>query len=121
MNCSIWEQWSRTQADFDDEKNSALERLKNVEIFDSYSIFSDDVLTAAVFAKLFDKKVFSDITSRKNDLLTRHNEILAQIRYLSFVSTNDHLQNFSILPGYSVSNNGIEKMLLTLITKKTFL
>ncbi len=52
----------------------------------------------------------SNIISRKNDLLTRHNEILAQIRSLSFVSTNDDLQNFFIPPGYSVSNNGIEKV-----------
>ena len=133
---------AKALADFDVEKNSALERLKNVETFNSDSIFSDDVLTAAAFAKLFDKKVFSDfkgaitlfnrktkekkasvnewsaavrdkvfdITSRKNDLLTRHNEILAQIHSLSFVSTNDDLQNFSIPPGYSVSNNGIEKV-----------
>ena len=133
---------AKALADFDVEKNSALERLKNVETFDSDSIFSDDVLTAAAFAKLFDKKVFSDfkgaitlfnrkkkekkasvnewsaavrdkvfdIKSKKNDLLTRHNEILAQIRSLSFISTNDDLQNFSIPPGYSVSNNGIEKV-----------
>ena len=95
------------------EKNSALERLKNVEIFDSDSIFnrktkekkaSVNEWSAAVRDKV------SNIISRKNDLLTRHNEILAQIRSLSFVSTNDDLQNFFIPPGYSVSNNGIEKV-----------
>ncbi|MBQ3444487.1 MAG: DUF927 domain-containing protein, partial [Selenomonadaceae bacterium] len=47
---------------------------------------------------------------RQNDLLTRHNEIQAQIRSLSFVATNNDLQNFSIPAGYSVSNNGIEKV-----------
>ncbi|MBQ3442717.1 MAG: PriCT-2 domain-containing protein, partial [Selenomonadaceae bacterium] len=129
-------------ADFDSEKNDAIERLKNVDTFDSDSIFSEDVLNAAAFAKLFDKKVFSDfkseitlfnrktkekkasvnewnavvrdkaadINSRQNDLLTRHNEIQAQIRSLSFVATNNDLQNFSIPAGYSVSNNGIEKV-----------
>ena len=129
-------------ADFDSEKKAAIELLKNVDTFDSDSIFSEDVLNAAAFAKLFDKKVFSDfkseitlfnrktkekkasvnewsavvrdkaadIFSRQNDLLTRHNEILAQIRSLSFVATNDNLQSFSIPAGYSVSNNGIEKV-----------
>ena len=42
--------------------------------------------------------------------MTRHNEILAQIRSLSFVVNNDDLQNFSIPAGYSVSNNGVEKV-----------
>ena len=129
-------------ADFDSEKNSALEYLKNVETFDSDSIFSDDVLTATAFAKLFDKKTFSDfkseitlfnrktkekkasvnewsalvrdkaseISSRKNDLLTHHNEILAQIQSLSFVANNNDLQNFAIPSGYSISNNGVEKV-----------
>ena len=129
-------------ADFDSEKNSALEHLKNIETFDSDSIFSDDVLNAAAFAKLFDKKAFSDfkseitlfnrktkekkasvnewsalirdkaseISSRKDNLLTRHNEILAQIQSLSFVANNDDLQNFAIPSGYSVSSNGVEKV-----------
>ena len=129
-------------ADFDSEKNAAIEHLKNVDTFDSDSVFAEDVLTAAAFAKLFDKKTFSDfkseitlfnrktkekkasvnewsavvrdkaadIFSRQNDLLTRHNEILAQIRSLSFVATNDDLQSFSIPAGYSVSNNGVEKV-----------
>ena len=52
----------------------------------------------------------NEINSRQNDLLTRHNEIQAQIRSLSFVTTNDDLQNFSIPAGYSVSNNGVEKV-----------
>ena len=136
--CSV----KKALTDFDVEKNAAIEHLKSVETFDSDSIFSQDVLTAAAFAKLFDKKTFSDfkseitlfnrktkdkkasvnewsavvrdkaadIFSRQNDLLTRHNEIQAQIRSLSFVATNDDLQNFSIPAGYSVSNNGVEKV-----------
>ncbi|MBR4903225.1 MAG: DUF927 domain-containing protein [Selenomonadaceae bacterium] len=129
-------------ADFDAEKNAAIEHLKSVETFDSDSVFADEIVTAAAFAKLFDKKTFSDfkgeitlfnrktkekkasvsewsatvrdkaaeINSRQNDLLTRHNEIQAQIRSLSFVATNDDLQNFSIPAGYSVSDNGVEKV-----------
>ena len=129
-------------SDFDTEKNTSLEHLKSIEIFDSKTVFATDVVTAAAFALLFDKQAFSDfrrevknygdkhkeekasvnewladvrnkaadINSRQNDLLTRHNEIQAQIRSLSFVATNDDLQNFSIPAGYSVSNNGIEKV-----------
>ena len=132
----------KAHADFDAEKNAAIEHLKNVETFDSDSVFADEIVTAAAFAKIFDKKTFSDfkgeitlfnrktkekkasvsewsavvrdkaaeINSRQNDLLTRHNEIQAQIRSLSFVATNDDLQNFSIPVGYSVSDNGIEKV-----------
>ena len=128
--------------DFDAEKNSALERLKNIETFDSKTVFATDVVTAAAFARLFHKQAFSDfrrevknygdkhkdekasvndwladvrdkaaeLNSRQNDLLTRYNEILAQINSLSFVATNDNLQNFSIPSGYSVGNNGIEKV-----------
>ena len=128
--------------DFDTEKNSALEHLKSIETFDSKTVFSTDVITAAAFAKIFDRQIFSDfkravkdygdkhkdqkasvndwladvrdktveINSRQNDLLTRHNEIQAQINSLSFVTQNDELQNFSIPAGYSVSNNGVEKV-----------
>ena len=42
--------------------------------------------------------------------MTLHNEIQAQVKFLSFVATNDDLQSFSIPAGYSVSNNGIEKV-----------
>ena len=129
-------------ADFDAEKNTAVERLKTVKSFDSDTVFSDDILIAAAFAKLFDKKTFSDfhrevklygdkhpdekvsvhdwnaevknkaeeIWRRKNDLLTRHNEILAQIQSLSFIAQNDDLQNFSIPAGYSMGSNGVEKV-----------
>ena len=132
----------KTLADFDIEKNSALERLKSIGTFDSKTVFANDVVTAAAFARLFHKQAFSDfrrevknygdkhkeekasvndwladvrdkaaeLNSRQNDLLTRHNEILAQIRSLSFTATNDDLQSFSIPAGYSVSNNGIEKV-----------
>ena len=152
----------KTLSDFDTEKNTSLEHLKNIEIFDSKTVFATDVVTAAAFALLFDKQAFSDfrrevknygdkhkeekasvnewladvrnkaadIFSRQNDLLTRHNEIQAQIQSLSFIANNNDLQNFSIPSGYSVSNNGIEKvagenMILvcrrpTIIKAKTF-
>ena len=129
-------------ANFDTEKSTAIELLKNIETFDSKTVFSTDVVTAAAFAKLFDKQAFSDfrreiknygdkhkdqkasvhdwnanvkdkadeIYSRKNNLLTRHNDILAQIHSLTFIADHDDLQNFAIPSGYSVSIDGIEKV-----------
>ena len=110
---------SKALADFDTEKNDALLKLRNLETFDSDSIFADDLLTTSAFAFLFDKKAFSDlrldiknfgiknknkkvsvndwladvkdraaqIRSRRDDLITRHNQIQAQINSLTFVST----------------------------------
>ena len=129
-------------ANFDTEKSTAIELLKNIETFDSKTVFATDVVTAAAFAKLFDKQAFSDfrreiknygdkhkdqkasvhdwnanvkdkadeIYSRKNNLLTRHNDILAQIHSLTFIADHDDLQNFAIPSGYSVSIDGIEKV-----------
>ena len=134
---------SKALADFDTEKNVALEKLRNLETFDSDSVFAEDFLTAAAFAFLFDKKAFSDLRldiknfgiknkdkkvsvndwlsdvkdkaaslrSRRDDLITRHNEIQAQINSLTFISTNDVLQGLTFPEGYSVSaKGGIEKL-----------
>ena len=51
-----------TQAltEFNLEKDRALESLGDVETFDNETIFSENVITSAAFAKLFDKKTFSD-------------------------------------------------------------
>ena len=129
-------------ANLDKEKDAALKLIRDVESFDSDTVFAEKVIKAAAFARLFDKKAFSDfrgaitsrnrnakdkkvsvtdwlaeirdkateISSRQNDLLTRRNEIQAQIRSLSFIANVDDLQNFSIPSGYSVSENGIEKV-----------
>ena len=129
-------------SDFDTEKNEALKQIRNVETFDSDTVFSEEVIKSAAFARVFDKKAFSDfrgaitsrnrnakdkkvsvtdwlaeirdkateIGSRQNDLLTRRNEIQAQIHSLSFIANVDDLQNFYIPSGYSVSENGIEKV-----------
>ena len=51
---------AKSLADFDAEKNTALERLKTVKSFDSDTVFSDDIMTAAAFARIFDKKAFSN-------------------------------------------------------------
>lgn len=47
-------------ADFDKEKDAALEKLRDVEKFDSDTVFSEEVITAAAFARLTDRKAFSD-------------------------------------------------------------
>lgn len=48
-------------SDFDDKKNAALEKLRKLETFDSATVFSEEVITAAAFAKLFDKTSFTDL------------------------------------------------------------
>lgn len=62
---------AKALADFDSEKNSALELLRNVDKFDADTIFDEKILKAAAFAKLFDKKTFSsfkaEITSRNQN------------------------------------------------------
>jgi len=52
---------SKALADLDTEKKAALNKLRNLETFDSDSIFADELLTASAFAFLFDKKAFSDL------------------------------------------------------------
>lgn len=47
--------------DFDKEKDAALEKLRNLEKFDSDTMFSKDIVTASAFALLFDKQAFSNI------------------------------------------------------------
>ncbi|MBQ9487857.1 MAG: toprim domain-containing protein, partial [Selenomonadaceae bacterium] len=47
-------------ADFEAEQKNAIERLKNLENFDSESVFAEEITNAAAFAKLFDRKIYSD-------------------------------------------------------------
>ena len=46
--------------DLDAEKIAALEKLRDVEKFDSKTVFADEVITAAAFARLTDQQAFSD-------------------------------------------------------------
>lgn len=50
---------SKALADFDAQKDAALERLRNVETFDSDTVLADDVVEAAAFAKLYDRRALS--------------------------------------------------------------
>ena len=125
--------------DFNSDVSSAIEKLKSVSTFDKDTCFSDEVITAAAYAKLFDGKTFADFKSsiqnqnkknsfllewrgvvkdkadkikdRQTDLTTQKNDIQAKINSLSFIADNeDDLQGVSFPEGYSVSANGIEKV-----------
>ena len=55
-------------AEFDARKTAAIEHLRNVETFDSGTVFSEEIISAAAFARLYDRQAFSEfkigITSR---------------------------------------------------------
>ena len=130
-------------AEFDAEKNEALAKLRNVETFDSETVFADEVVTASAFARLFDKRAYSNfkreiklfgdkhkekkaavsdwvanvrdkadaLSSRRSELITRRNQIQAQINSLSFVGKHDALKDYVIPEGYSISEtSGIVKV-----------
>lgn len=48
-------------ADFDAEKDKAIDSLTELVTFDRDTIFTDNVLTAAAFAKIFNRQVFSEL------------------------------------------------------------
>lgn len=133
---------NKALSDSDTEKDKALEMLRAVKVFDSDSVFADDIVTAGAFARLFDKQAYSNfkreiklfgdkhrdkkatvndwvavvrdkadlISSRRSELATQRNEILAQIKSLSFVADDDTLGGIVIPPDYSISADGIEKI-----------
>jgi uncharacterized protein (DUF927 family) len=133
---------NKALADSDSEKDKALEKLLAVTVFDSDTVFADDIVTAGAFARLFDKQAYSNfkreiklfgdkhrdkkatvndwvsvvrdkadaISSRRSNLTTQRNEILAQIKSLSFVADDDTLGGIVIPPEYSISPDGIEKI-----------
>ena len=62
---------NKALAEFDSQKSSALEKLRKVEIFDSDTVFSEEMITAAAFAKIFDKQAFSNF---KRDIINYGNQ-----------------------------------------------
>jgi uncharacterized protein (DUF927 family) len=133
---------NKALADSNTAKDKALENLRAVTVFDSDTVFSDDIVTAGAFARLFDKQAYSNfkreiklfgdknrdkkatvndwvavvrdkadlISSRRSELATQRNEILAQIKSLSFVADDDTLAGILFPTEYSISNDGIEKI-----------
>lgn len=61
-------------AEFDAEKNQAIESLTQLETFDSDTVFSDKVLTAAAFAKNFNRQVFSELKTAIQKFKKAHAE-----------------------------------------------
>lgn len=51
---------NKALADSDTEKDKALENLRAVKVFDSDTVFSDEIITAGAFARLFDKQAYSN-------------------------------------------------------------
>ena len=121
---------NKALADSDTEKDKALENLRAVKVFDSDTVFSDMIVTAGAFARLFDKQAYSNfkreiklfgdknrdkkatvndwvavvrdkadlISSCRSELAAQRNEILAQIKSLSFVADDDTLGGIVIPP-----------------------
>lgn len=52
---------NKALADFDTEKDAALEKLRSIETFDSDTVFSDEIVTAGAFAYIFDKQSYSNL------------------------------------------------------------
>lgn len=127
-------------ADFDAEKDAALEKVRNLETFDREIVFSVENLKAAGFARIFDtllfsslkqdvkdfgdahkQKILSDwlpavkdkanaIEQRQAKLMTRRNEIQAQIKSLTFAAQNDLLSGMTFPTEYKVDDDGIVKV-----------
>ena len=53
----------KARDDFESEKADAIRLLNSVESFDSDTVFSDEIIKAAAFAKLFDPEAFSAFKS----------------------------------------------------------
>ena len=59
-------------ADFDKEKDAALEKLRDCQAFDSDTVFSPSILQAAAFAKVYDNQLFSGFKRDVKTYGTKH-------------------------------------------------
>ena len=107
--------------DFSSEKNSAIQLLQNLSVFDSDTIFADDIITAAAFAKAFEKKIFSNFRrSLKNYsdkhkekkvsvidwlALVRHKEEEINSRHDELLAHRNHIQSQIKALAFIVDNN----------------
>ncbi|MBR0261241.1 MAG: DUF927 domain-containing protein, partial [Selenomonadaceae bacterium] len=60
--------------DFNAQKDAATKKLRDVETFDSETVFSEEVTTAAAFARLFDKQTFSDFRREVKNYGDKHKD-----------------------------------------------
>ena len=114
--------------DFDSEKNSAIQLLQNLSVFDSDTIFADDIITAAAFAKAFEKKIFSDfrrslknysdkhkekkvsvidwlalVRHKEEEITSRHDELLAYRNHIqSQIKALAFIADNNLLQGFSI-------------------
>ncbi|MBQ7705225.1 MAG: DUF927 domain-containing protein, partial [Selenomonadaceae bacterium] len=125
----------KEQAAFDAEKESAIEKLRNVENFDFDTCFSAEIVKGAAFAKLYSKEVYAracvdiqaandkekflrnwqgavkemegEISSRAAKLNYRIAQIKSQIAALKFSNDNSEIMQGLEFPiGFSVSSAG---------------
>ncbi|MBO4780072.1 MAG: DUF927 domain-containing protein, partial [Selenomonadaceae bacterium] len=82
---------TRKLEDFQKERDAALERLRNVDVFDSKTAFSADIITAGAFARLFDKQIYSDFKrelkiygDKHKDKKVSVNDWIAEVRDKTF-------------------------------------
>ena len=67
-------------AAFDAQKGEATQKLRDVETFNSKTVFSEEIITAAAFANLFDKQTFSDFRRDVKNYGDKHKEEKASVR-----------------------------------------
>ncbi|MBR6012360.1 MAG: DUF927 domain-containing protein [Selenomonadaceae bacterium] len=126
-------------AEFEKEKIVAIEKLKAPVLdFSKDVVLSDEMLTAAAFASLYDVNTFtnfkfgiqkqnkegtiirewqravrnvcSDIKKRQSDLMLQQQSISAQIVSFDFLTAHPELKGFIFPEGYVVSDSGIKKI-----------
>ena len=127
-----------TITELENEKKSAIEKLRGAERFDRNFIFSTEILNAAAIVSTCDKPTFrefkfavknqnpkdnlirdweKEIKIKSEEFLKRQANLLAQKKYIDsqivssdFVADNAELNNFSVLEDYQISSAGIEKL-----------
>ena len=62
-------------AAFEVRKTSALEKLKNLETFDSDTVFSEEIILAAAVARLYDKQAFSNFRGDVKRYGDKHKDV----------------------------------------------
>ena len=128
-------------ADFNAEKDTAFEKLRDCQAFDNTTVFSAEIIKAAAFAKNYDAELYSafardvkqygdkhkdvkadmnswkgsvknkalELDARRCDLVTRINQLRAQIETMKFAASSDML--IPTLPDYQITQEfGIVKV-----------
>ena len=128
-------------ADFNAEKDTAFEKLRDCQAFDNTTVFSAEIIKAAAFAKNYDAELYSafardvkqygdkhkdvkadmnswkgsvknkalELDARRCDLVTRINQLRAQIETMKFAASSDML--IPTLPDYQITQEfGIAKV-----------